>query len=192
MAVDISTSVPSSNKSTLLLLIAAFVVPVLLAKLALQQDWFNRAATNKGELMEPGLSISSVLTAQQPKWRVLYMLPAHCTQSCENALYSIKQVWTALGRKMERVEAMVVATEQSDSRALAEIATDASTQLLMVESQRLEQLFSGVSRDAIFLVDTLNNVILRYPLQHEQQQAVLKSRDILADLRRLLKLSRIG
>jgi hypothetical protein len=34
--------------------------------------------------------------------------------------------------------------------------------------------------------------MLSYPLQIEQQQAVMSSRDLLADLKKLLKLSRIG
>jgi hypothetical protein len=34
--------------------------------------------------------------------------------------------------------------------------------------------------------------MLRYPLQEQQEQAVMHSRDILADLKKLLKLSRIG
>ncbi len=43
-----------------------------------------------------------------------------------------------------------------------------------------------------FVADTLGNVILRYPLQTDKEQAILDSRDILSDMRKVLKLSRIG
>ena len=42
------------------------------------------------------------------------------------------------------------------------------------------------------LVDTLNNAMLRYPTYEDKKAAVQSSRDILADVKKLLKLSRIG
>jgi hypothetical protein len=38
----------------------------------------------------------------------------------------------------------------------------------------------------------LNNVILRYSLQVDPKISILDSRDILSDMRKVLKLSRIG
>jgi hypothetical protein len=47
-------------------------------------------------------------------------------------------------------------------------------------------------RESIFIADTLDNVILRYELQIDPKKSVLDSRDILSDMRKVLKLSRIG
>jgi len=64
--------------------------------------------------------------------------------------------------------------------------------LLNTNLKSLQQIFKDESTVAIFIADTLDNVILRYPLQVEQKQAILHSRDILSDMRKVLKLSRIG
>ena len=48
---------PQKNgKKTLLLLLLAFAVPVIAAKLILSFGLYNGGATNKGELLEVGIS----------------------------------------------------------------------------------------------------------------------------------------
>lgn len=187
------TEVSSTKRSKApLLLFVAFAVPVLLAKLALDNDWFNRAATNKGTLLETPLSLAPIQPALSPKWRILYRLPEQCDQACENAIYSLNQVWVALGKHQDRAEAMVIASPQSDGKQLSELSAHDTIALLQLDEQIVNQVFNPAPVDGIFISDTLGNVILRYPLQQEQQQAVMDSRDILSDLRKLLKLSRIG
>ena len=181
------------NKKAFVLLILAFALPVILAKFALEYDWFNKAATNKGELLQPPLDFSGVEQPQEtPKWRIAYVMPENCEATCDNALYSINQVWVALGKHMDRAEPVVVVSDSSDAAKVAELNSHPNIKLLKTDVQNVNKVFKQTSTDGIFLIDTLDNVILRYPLQQEQQQAVLFSRDILADLRKLLKLSRIG
>lgn len=184
---------PVKKKSkTPLLLIVVFVLPVILAKLALDNDWFNRAATNKGELMSPILDASAFYTGLEPKWRLMYFLPKACTAECENALYSVNQVWVALGKHSDRLEPVVISLPDSDQSKTDELINHPNLKMLKQDKQTVNNVFKDVPANGIFLVDTLNNVVLRYPLFEEQKQAVLKSRDILADIRKLLKLSRIG
>ena len=65
-----------NNKTMMLLLAAVFILPVLLAKLALDNGWFNQAATNKGELISPPVDMSALQTTEQePKWKLIYVLP---------------------------------------------------------------------------------------------------------------------
>lgn len=180
------------KSKTPLILLVVFVLPVVLAKLALDNDWFNRGATNKGELLSPILDASSLMEELAPKWRILYLLPENCSAECENALYSINQVWVASGKESDRIEAVVVSLDNSDAAKIDELKTHPNISLLMLNNDSVNNVFKDVPTDGIFLVDTLNNVILRYPVFEEQKQAVLKSRDILADIRKLLKLSRIG
>ena len=42
-----------SKKLTALALILVFTLPVILAKLALDNEWFNKGSTNKGQLLNP-------------------------------------------------------------------------------------------------------------------------------------------
>ncbi|MEP1448487.1 MAG: hypothetical protein ABJK37_20455 [Paraglaciecola sp.] len=182
-----------NNKSMMLLLAAVFIVPVLLAKLALDNGWFNQGVTNKGELISPPIDINVLQTKQQePKWKLIYILPQKCSLGCENALYSIAQVHSALGKESDRAEVVVISHEQSNIEQLAELANKQNVRLLSSDLKSLQQVFKETPTDGIFIADTLNNVFLRYPLQIDKEQAILHSRDILADMRKVLKLSRIG
>jgi len=177
----------------MLLLAAVFILPVILAKLALDNNWFNQAATNKGVLLTPPVDMSGLQTSeQQPKWKLLYILPEVCDLECENALYSIAQVRSALGKESDRAEVVVIIHEKSNPTQLARLKEIQNIRLLNTKLKSLLQVFNGESTDGIFIADTLDNVILRYPLQIDQQQAILHSRDILSDMRKVLKLSRIG
>ncbi|MGS2721070.1 hypothetical protein [Paraglaciecola aestuariivivens] len=182
-----------NNKSLILLFVAVFLLPVILAKLALDNGWFNQAATNKGELLATPLDMAVLNQGQaEPKWKLLYVLPQNCDQACENALYSIAQVHSALGKHADRAEALVLAHELSDAQQLAKLNQQTQIRLQISDSKILQQVFKQTNTDGIFIADTLDNVILRYPLQNNKEQAVQHSRDILADMRKVLKLSRIG
>ncbi|WP_088331132.1 hypothetical protein [Lacimicrobium sp. SS2-24] len=180
----------TSNRKVLILVFLAFLIPVILAKLALEFNWFNKAATNHGELLNPTLDLSSLDT--RTSWRILYLMPQQCEQVCDNALYSIHQVWKALGREQHRAEAVVVVPTDHQGKVQEELAEYTQVRMVSADPDQIRSVFNAPSSEGIFLVDTLNNVILRYPVAEEKEQAVLDSRNILADLRKLLKLSRIG
>jgi len=182
----------NNNRTTLLLLVAVFALPVVLAVLALQGNWFNKASTNKGELLHPPVEMGELLRADTPQWRLLYVLPAQCDIACKNALYSISQVWQASGREKDRVQATVVTTENSDMAMISQLNSDGQVTVLTLKQAELLKGFGSQSLSHVFISDTLGNVILRYPLSEEKQQAVMLGKDMLSDLKKLLKLSRIG
>ncbi|WP_414829056.1 hypothetical protein [Alteromonas sp. H39] len=187
-----SNASSKTSKKLFIALIVVFILPVVLAKLALDNDWFNRGATNKGNLLNPVLDVSAILEAEAPKWRLVYTLPENCDETCENALFSIHQVWLALGRESDRAEAVVVITESSDEKAVARLSETPSLHTVNASKENVNNSFKSVSGDAIFVVDTLNNAMLYYPVDGDKDTAVMESRNILADVRKLMKLSRIG
>jgi hypothetical protein len=181
-----------SNKTVLILLAVVFIVPVIMAKFALELDWFNKASTNRGELLDPTIEAQELLEGAEKKWHFLYVIPAVCDQACENAIYSVSQVKTAIGREVDRVNAVFIATEESDKNALAKIADINDTQVLQKAKQNVNKVFKDVPLNAIFIADTLNNIVLNYPTTADEEQTIMDSRDMLADMKKLLKLSRIG
>ncbi|GGW91148.1 hypothetical protein [Alteromonas halophila] len=183
---------PRNNKKTLLLVFLAFLIPVVLAKFALEQDWFNRGATNKGELLQPTLDFSGPLNDLPPKWRLVYLVPETCDSACENAIYSIQQVWLALGRETDRAQALVLATAASDAATISDLKNTDKVSVQMVSENSVNKLFKAEQRNGIFVVDTQNNAMLRYPARADKKEAVMDSRDMLSDVKKLLKLSRIG
>ena len=174
-----------ASKKTLIIMVAVFVLPVILAKLALENDWFNQGATNKGALLQPTIDVSSLL---DPKWRLLYVLPENCDAICENALFSINQVWLALGKESDRAEALVLFNEQSDVAALEQLSEYANVHTLSVSRAPITNL----EQKSVYIVDTLNNAMLYYQIDGDRNKAVMESRSMLADIKKLLKLSRIG
>ncbi|MGQ8366476.1 hypothetical protein [Glaciecola sp. 1036] len=180
------------QKTSIVLLVLVFALPVVLAKFALELDWFNKGATNKGTLLSPTLEAESLLLDAQRKWHLMYVLPENCELSCQNAIYAISQVKTAVGRESDRVNVLVITTEQSDDQAVASLATENTIEVLRKDAENVNNVFKDVGVDAIFISDTLHNVVLSYPVTQDKDQAIMDSRDILADLRKLLKLSRIG
>ncbi|WP_395338742.1 hypothetical protein PN836_012510 [Ningiella sp. W23] len=190
----------SKNKIAFIALIIVFVVPVILAKFALEYDWFNKASTNQGELLEPIIEAQSILAEAEKKWHFIYIVPEQCDSACENAIYSVSQVRTAIGRESDRVNTLFISTEKSDAKALAKIAElgaspnveMSATEVLQKPSENVNKVFKDVPLDAIFIADTLNNIVLKYPLTENREKAILDSRDMLLDMKKLLKLSRIG
>ncbi|PRO75204.1 hypothetical protein C6Y40_01550 [Alteromonas alba] len=179
-------------KRSLLILMAAFIIPVVLAKLALDFSWFEQGATNKGELLQPVENLQPLLSEQTPKWRVMYIVPAHCGNECENAIYAIQQVWLALGKESDRAQPAVFLTATSDSKAMNILHDYEHINAVTLNQSQMQQLEASQVNEHIFLVDTQGNAMLRYPLYQLRQDAVMGSRDVLSDLRKLLKLSRIG
>ena len=178
-----------ASKKTLLIMIAVFVLPVIMAKLALENDWFNKAATNKGHLLSPTVSMAALLDTKPPKWRLMYIMPSQCNAVCENALFSINQVWLALGKESDRAQALVITTESSDKTALRALADYPNVETLNVASTVVKDLLTS---DSVYVVDTQNNAMLFYQINQSRDSAVMESRNMLADIRKLLKLSRIG
>jgi hypothetical protein len=189
----VSSAKNTNNKRMMFIFAAVFLVPVLLAKLALENGWFNQAATNKGQLISPALDARSLHQEQlSHKWKLVYVLPEVCGKSCENALYSIVQVRSALGKESDRAEVVVITHENSNNAQLLLLQKKTSIRIVNSDLESLAQVFKDNSTEGIFIADTLENVILRYPLNRDPKQAVLDSRDILSDMRKVLKLSRIG
>ena len=187
-----NASVATTNKRTFILLVLVFVVPVILAKLALEGNWFNKAATNKGELLVTPLDFSLLYPEREKKWYLAYISNQPCQNQCENALYSLSQIWTALGREQDRVETAILLTDEAQRNRARQLEGSPKLKFIPVSAEQVTSTFGQEEVEGIYIVDALGNVILTYPLHGDKQQAVMGSRDILADMRKLLKLSRIG
>lgn len=181
-----------NQKLSILALVLVFVLPVILAKMALDNEWFNKASTNRGELVMPNIEAASLFGETEAKWKIAYVVPAKCLQACANAIFSMQQVRTAIGRHNDRVQKVLLMTEQSDRNAIPTTNLDSSTVVLETNVNTVNKMFKPMLNDDIFIVDTLHNVVLKYPASGDKEQAIMDSRDMLADIRKLLKLSRIG
>ena len=185
-----SSSELKKSRRSMLILLAVFIIPVVLAKLALNQQWFNYGVTNQGQLIDNELTLAKLglnVDDFDHQWLMLYTLPAVCEQACEKVLVSVNNTYIALGKEMPRVKPVAL-TQQ----ALSTEQTD-KIQLKKWHIQAMPALAKAtIAQSQVLIVDPLGNVILSHmpPANAEQLPAFGKA--ILADFKKLLKYSRIG
>jgi hypothetical protein len=185
-------SLPKINKSrrTLLITLGVFILPVVLAKLALEQQWFDYGVTNFGQLSEQELTLTDLGIKHESfneQWLLLYRIPQTCDELCQKTLLSVNNTYTLLGKELPRVTPVAVM-----ERSLAE---DQQSNLRHHKWQQLllpKQANAHFSINQLLIVDPLGNVVMSYQSPLEEQGLVTFGKAILADMKKLLKYSRIG
>lgn len=180
----------SKSRRNLMLMLAVFVVPVVLAKLALEQKWFNYGVTNQGVLLEQPLHLSDFGLDEKDfdnKWLMLVSLPQDCQKTCQQALTGINNTYIALGKEMPRV--LPVALTNSSS-------TKQKVEQLNVDKWRLlnstVDIKNKINVMDLLIVDPLGNVVLTHKPPTSVDELPNFGKSVLADMKKLLKYSRIG
>ena len=120
----------------------------------------------------------------EEQWGLAIVPDGKCQSVCQEVLFNTRQTHIALGRRAERLSRYLV---------LSAPASSGLNQLLENEHPELETLQGRVpalndskeDKVKIFVIDPLGNVMLWYNQEHTGKQ-------ILKDLEKLLKSSRIG
>lgn len=175
----------SRGRKTLLLIGAVCLAPVLAGYLLF---WFWRPAggSNYGELLPPAPWRPGALHTPEGRvfdpqglrgrWVMVYAGGPACAERCRQALWTMRQVRTAQGKEMDRVERVWLVTGEGspDPRLLA-------------EHPGLRVLRASVADDPgrIALVDPQGHRMMRYPPAPEPRR-------MLRDLQRVLKYTRTG
>lgn len=185
---------PRAGRLKLLGLFAIAGVPLVLAMVMyFGQILVPVERTNHGELILPALDagplvgLDDSLSTSAP-WTLLTWGEGACDAQCRESLYIIRQVNLALGRDASRVRHMLVVPKgaggQTESLALEDYP---QLQVRYVERSVLEAVFGerGHENYAIYVVDPLGNLMLRY-------QPGQRGNDVLEDMKKLLRISKIG
>lgn len=181
-----------SKHGTLLLLLGVFVLPVGIAKLVLDMDWYHGGVTNRGDLLEQPLT--SDWLGERHRWQLIYLLPDHCDDYCQGALFNLRQVPQAVGADHSRLDSVLLvqgdglAAQPAVIRAQATGVTARQVPDYIVA--KLKAQAHGTR--AIYIADPMGNVMMAYPLVKGQTAVLAQGKDVLRDLKRLLKLSKIG
>jgi hypothetical protein len=190
-----------TGRRRLLTLAALFIGPLAAAWLLYfgLGGWRPTGSTAHGELISPVVSLpelaATTLTPapQRPLFRGVWTLTLlggeQCSEHCEHALVNARQVRLALGKEMDRIgRALISAPDAPQLDALIE----AHPGLVVVDAgdpgwRELAARFPDAadSGEWIYLTDPLGNLMMRFAWDTPPA-------DIKADLKRLLKLSRIG
>ncbi len=148
---------------------------------------------NHGVLLEPIMNLedarpeSGLHAIEGAHWKLVYSFTSPCDDDCRNGLYTIRQIRLMLGREMERVVRVFLHGEapldtiflEAEHEGLVTLGETSLTETLV------GKLPAGTPGNGYFLVDPLGNLVLYFPPDTEP-------RDMVSDLKRLLRLSRIG
>ncbi len=177
------TSKVTRGRFVLIALVCLFALPALVAKLILIQGWYQSGVTNRGQLIEPYTTLEQlgqVAPLTLKGWQLAYVVPEQCDQQCQQQLHLLKQSHIALGKYQERVVPVLWTSESSDS-------VDTSMERMAINALVAEKVAQG----QVVIVDPLGQLVMSYTPKPNEDLVKL-SKDMLADLRKLLKLSRVG
>lgn len=194
------------SRAKMLGLMGLYAAPLIAAWL-----WFAYVTANEGagvsvngELIHPAVPLETFdlksaemaawgLDDIRGKWSMVFFANDSCDESCESVLYNMRQIRLSTGRRMERVQRVLVTPEweqmhqklESASEGLFVVGGD-STELYVLQSQfDAAQSEMAACEDCVYLVDPMGNLMMRFPPD-------LPPAKILKDLKHLLKISRIG
>jgi len=189
----------ASGRRTLIIIAAVFLVPVAVAfSLYYGKLWRPANSSSKGQLIDPAqpLAIAGLRHADgsaagpdvfSGKWTLIYIGDGRCDEACRKALVFGRQSRLALNNEMTRVQRVFLATANCcDTDYFAReqpglVALDASSP----EASAFLAQFPAQRETSLFIVDPLGNLMMRHDASHT-------TKDLLSDLKKLLKLSHIG
>ncbi len=177
---------------TLILIILVFATPVIMAKLILEWQWYQGGVTNHGLLLSTP-SIQPWLPSTG-KWQLIYRLPEACELRCEAALFTLRQLPSATGADQDRIGSLVLMTEEQ----YAMLAPTIDEQLLGIDVFLIPKEIQPdvqaweFGEHAIYLSDPLRTVMLAYPVVSTKTEVLAQGKGMLKDLKRLLKVSKVG
>ena len=187
------------GRQVLVLIAALFLLPVLVASLLYYGKlWRPAGSSNLGQLIDPARPLE-VAGLRRPdgspagaetfkdKWSLIYIGDGACDANCRTALVFGRQSRLALNNEMTRVQRIFLASAHCCDTAYfgkehpGLIALDASSP----DAQKLLAQFPDNRARSLFIVDPLGNLMMRHDASHT-------TKDLLSDLKKLLKLSHIG
>jgi len=191
------TDTPKRSNMTLWILLASFLVP---AFLAYGYYFFgNRpGVASNGQLIIPIIDIETlnlkdplgVIVSRDeltPKWRMYYFVNESCDAKCENDLYNMRQINLALGKNAGRVEHAIIHLEAPQNELMQFIESEHPTAIRVYGNAEdaADLLKPNGSSPNIYLMDPHGNIMMKFSNS-------LDAKFILKDIKRLLKISRIG
>ena len=196
MSLPPTESKPRASRWPLVWVAVASFAPFVLAYLTFY-FWAPEGRMNYGELIEPARPLPDTtliladgqsfrLGTLRGKWVLMLTAPGACDESCQRALYNMRQVRRALGKNMDRIERVWLISDDAPVDPALGRALEGMYFVRAAGSDVLrERALAGDRPGHLYLVDPLGNLMLRFPRDADPS-------GILRDLTRLLRVSRIG
>ena len=194
-----------NNKIILILIVITFTSPLILSWYVFNYTNFleNRGMSNHGELIVPprpivDLSLIDPIKADRKeslhgKWSMVYVTRS-CDKLCVDNVYRMRQIHIAMDKHSLRVQKVLLLTQQHANELSDLLVNYAGQQVIntdLIETNALLDKFRLTSSDnpleagRIYIIDPLGNLMMSF-------EPDANPRDIMQDLKKLLRASRIG
>ena len=185
----------SSSRALLLIIAAVFFGPLLFAGWLYYKGELVQplGRVNHGALLEPVINLADVLPESplyeynSGYWLLTYQKRGDCDEGCRQSLYTTRQLRLMLGKEMDRIRRIFLHGETlPDTVFLA----DEHKGLISLRDEDLSDILdqkrpNTLAAGGYYLIDPHGNLVMYF-------HADLDPGDIIDDIKRLLKLSRIG
>ena len=182
----------------LIIIMSIFILPFFIAYFMLDNysPGKSYSTTNYGDLVKPITNISNTVindnnnekSLPKGKWLLIYYANTQCGEECLHNIYLMRQVNTALGKNMDRLQRLFLSDKVLDENTEINLLR-AYPNLILIKNKpnKIHGLIKGISdnKNSLLLVDPLGNVILKYDSNFDGKK-------LLKDIKKLLKLSRVG
>ncbi|SDN67704.1 hypothetical protein SAMN04489798_0893 [Pseudomonas arsenicoxydans] len=172
----------------LLLILLGVIGPMILATgMYKLQFWVPEGRSYHGELIGNGQSRADLgVQAQEDRWQLLVTAPKECSVDCQQLVYLARQVQIGLGRDAGRASHALAAAQPLSSDYDAKLTREyPQLQRYPLNLTDFHKTAGEQSVPQLWIIDPHGNLVLRY-------DPTVKGKDLLNDLRHLLKLSNIG
>ncbi|MGE7994388.1 hypothetical protein ACQKPE_25990 [Pseudomonas sp. NPDC089554] len=192
-AVTSPLGVPERGKSRargrlqLILILLVVLGPMFLATSMYKfKFWVPEGRSYHGAMIGNGETRADIgIDAQSEGWQLLVSAPQACTAECQQLVYLARQIQIGLGRDASRASHALAAAQPLPGDFQATLEREyPQLQRYPLDAQRYASKVTEPGPQ-LWLVDPHGNLVLRY-------DAKAKGKQVLDDLRHLLKLSNIG
>lgn len=184
----------------LLLVLFVCLAPVVAAVLFyFNQNWLPDGRTSYGTLLDPQrpvppaqeLALTDLqgqafdLQAERGQWLLLSVDGAQCEEACARKLFMMRQNHASTGKNVVRIERVWLITDDAPVPEVVQTAYQGTKMLRADPSQVRAFLGTDTPENHIWIIDPLNNLMLRFP----EDPDPIRMR---SDLGRLLFASQVG
>ena len=189
---SMSEAKPSVNRRKgrlqLLLILFGVIGPMILATGMYKLNfWVPEGRSYHGELIGNGQTRADLgVQAQEDRWQLLVTAPKECSVDCQQLVYLARQIQIGLGRDAGRASHALAAAQPLSSEYDAKLTREyPQLQRYPMDLTTFSKTTGDKTVPQLWIIDPHGNLVLRY-------DPTVKGKDLLNDLRHLLKLSNIG
>ena len=172
----------------LLLILLGVIGPMILATgMYKLQFWVPEGRSYHGELIGNGQTRADLgVQAEEGRWQLLVTAPKDCAVDCQQLVYLARQIQIGLGRDAGRASHAIAAAQPLSSEYEAKLTREyPQLQRYPLDLATFSKTTGDKAEPQLWIIDPHGNLVLRY-------DPSVKGKDLLNDLRHLLKLSNIG